>query len=111
MNLSNCLKQNNFLIGNDSLYYVTDREILASELDDYKEKKKVVNDSSECTIIENKNYSDTDSGTLVFGYDAVSIFMEQTKRDLLGFTNYTIYLKQVQPLRKILFGLDNLIIN
>lgn len=37
--------------------------------------------------------------------------MDQSKRDKIGFTNFTIYLKQVRPLRKILFNFDNLIIN
>ena len=45
------------------------------------------------------------------GWDDVGMFMERDKRNKLNFVNYTILLQQVRPLRKLLFGFENLLIN
>lgn len=39
------------------------------------------------------------------------MFMDTEKRNKMNYNNYTIFLHQMKPLRKIMFGFDNLIIN
>lgn len=62
-------------------------------------------------MVLNKNYSSSDDSMLMFGYDWISMFMDREKRDSMHYDNYTIMLKQIKPMRKLLFGFDILIIN
>ena len=108
---SKCLANSSHTISEDTIYFITDQNLPAESVKKYQEKEQVVVDNEECMIILNKNASDEDDGRQAIGWDVVGLFMDQHKRSKLHYDNATVILKTVQPIRRIIFGLDVLITN
>jgi len=47
----------------------------------------------------------------MFGYDYISMFMDDDKRNQMKYTNFTIYIRPIKSYIKFIYGLDNLLIN
>ena len=80
-------------------------------MEQVRKDNKTVIDSPLCSIIYDKSYSASSDYMVNFGYDQVAMFMDREKRDQLNYSNFTILLKKVKPMRSILFGFDNLLAN
>ena len=48
---------------------------------------------------------------MYFGWDYVAMFMDRERKEQFNYDNYTVMLKQVKPMRAIIFGFDVLIAN